>query len=109
MAKKTKKNTEHTKDSNPNSVFFTSFIGEKVELICKGPSATTEIGVFPIVVNGYLLDLDDDHLYLSDDGQNIARAVKRAEYITIEIVKNLTKYDEALETVLIPEESEDGN
>lgn len=110
MKKKTrKKKTQHNKDTNPQSTFFLSFVGEMVEIMCKGSATTTEVGVFPVIVQGYLLDVDDDHLYLSDDGQNIARAVKKQDYIAIEIVQQLSLMEEKLRNLTVPEDADSGH
>ena len=90
QSKTTKKlMTKLDPSTDPSSTFFLSFVGEYVEIICKGATTTTEIGVFPIVVNGYLLDLDEKHLYLSDDGQSVSRAVKKEDYKTQFCIKSL--------------------
>lgn len=111
MKKKTKKKKQlqHHKDTSPQSTFFLSFVGEMVEIMCKGSATTTEVGVFPVIVQGYLLDIDDDHLYLSDDGQNIARAVKRQDYVAIEIVQQVTEMEEKLRNISVPEDRDNGH
>lgn len=110
VSKKAKKpkQEQHTDDTSPNSTFYASFIGEYVEIICK-QTRTLETGIFPVIVSGYLLEIDDKHLYLSDDAQNIARLVKREDYITIEIAKEQTQEDYVLSTVSIPSDREQGN
>lgn len=104
-----KKQQEHDKSSNLTNAFYLSFIGEMIEVICAGASTTTEIGMFPIVANGYLLDLDDEYLYLSDDALTIARAIKKNNVVTVEIVKQMTPSEEALINMDVPGRKEDGN
>lgn len=104
-----KKQEEHPVSTNPKSAFYYSFVGEFVEIICDGPVSQTEIGMFPIVVQGYLLELDDNYLYLSDDALTICRAVNRKNEITIEIVKQMNEQEEALRNILVPDVPEDGN
>lgn len=100
---------EHDKSNSPKNAFYFSFIGELVEIICAGATTTTEIGMFPIVANGYLLDLDDEYLYLSDDALTIARAIKKTNIVTVEIVKQMTPSEEALVNMEVPGKKEDGN
>lgn len=112
--KKIKKKQSKTKiqkidDSSPTSTFFLSFVGEYVEIICKEISSTTEIGTIPLVINGFLLDIDDNYLYLSDDAQSVSRAIKKADYSVIEIVKQYNVLDEALKRVEIPDNPDEGN
>lgn len=42
-----------------------------------------------IVVNGYLVDMDDDYVYLGLESDIINQAVKRAFIVHMEIVDNL--------------------
>ena len=110
MAKtKKKKRIQPVDDSSPNSTFFLSFVGEYVEVVCKEITSTTEIGIIPLVVTGYLLDIDDKFLYLSDDAQNVSRAIKKSDYSVIEIVKQTTPEEEALNRMFVPENPEEGN
>ncbi len=108
-----KKSVNSTASSNvgpkSTSSFYLIFIGEFVEIICSGPSTTTEIGVFPIVANGYLLDIDEHYLYLSDDAVTVSRAVKKDSVITVEIVKNISPLDQALMDVPVPNDTDNGN
>ena len=98
-------------DTSPKSTssFYLIFIGEFVEVICSGPSTTTEMGVFPIVANGYLLDLDENYLYLSDDAITVARAIKRKNVVTVEIVKQVGPLEQALIDTEVPDNKEEGN
>lgn len=106
-----KKKLTATEETSPKSTssFYLIFIGEFVEIICSGPTTTTEIGVFPIVVNGYLLDLDENYLYLSDDAITVARAVKRKNVVTIEIVKHIGPLEQALMDTEVPDNRDEGN
>lgn len=83
-----------------DQLFFGVFVGELVEILCR-QQTTTEIGVFPLVVSGYLLDVDRKYLYLSDDCKNIIRAVKRVDHVTIEIVKEESQIDSLLNALPI--------
>lgn len=109
---KNKKNSSNKQKSNsisdPTSLFFLSFVGEWVEIICK-LTTTTEIGHFPLVAMGFVLDVDNEHIFLSDDGQNVSRAVKRSEYVLIDIAKQETELERKLNTVTIPNTPDEGN
>lgn len=107
--RKKKKTIQLNDDSNPSSTFFLSFVGEYVELVCKNVITHTEVGVMPLIVTGYLLDVDETHLYLSDDMQNVVRAIKREDYAVIEIAKSMTDAERVLSELNIPENAEDGN
>lgn len=106
-----KKKLTAMEETSPKSTspFYLIFIGEFVEIICSGPSTTTEVGVFPIVANGYLLDLDENYLYLSDDATTIVRAIKKKNIVTIEIVKQIGQAEQALMNLGIPDKRDEGN
>lgn len=107
--KKSKADPKTDLTSNPDSVFFSSFIGEWVEIVCKNTSVTNNDGMFPFILAGYLLDVDSEHLYTSNDGREVTGAVKRSDYITIQVAKEYNQEDFLLNTISIPEDKETGN
>lgn len=95
MKKKTKKKTTIT------SVFYTSYIGEYVQIVTKiSPN---------IVVEGFILEIEDEYVHLSDDGMNIVRSIQRSDIGAIEIVKVKTTYDDILDRTPMPDKRENGN
>jgi len=110
-APKKKQTTVKNDDTSPKSTssFYLIFIGEYVEIICSGPSTTTEMGVFPIIANGFLLDLDEKFLYLSDDAVTVARAIRRDNVVTVEIVKQVGPLEQALMDTEVPSDKNEGN
>lgn len=95
--------------TDPNKLFFQSFIGEFVEVICRTDNMVLEGTSVPVTRIGFLLDIDDLHLYLSEDAQSVNCAVRREDYIAISIIPQMDLTDEAMRDVVIPENREDGN
>ena len=107
--KKKKIKTKQPDHSSPNSTFFLSFVGEFVEIVIKEVNYTTEMGILPLTVSGILLDIDENYIYLSDNGNSVTRAVKRLDIAVIEIANSLSEQEAALHNITIPEKPEDGN
>lgn len=107
--KKPKKKIISTLATNINDTFYLAFIGEYIELVLKDHETRIGDSIIPLHVGGFLLDMDDEHLYLSDDGQSIVRAVKRNDYSVIESANKKTRNDEMLEELNIPNDPDDGN
>lgn len=104
-AKKIKRLQPVKQSSIMDSTFFSVFIGEYVEIIAK-TGLTDKV---PVIVQGYLLDIDDDFYYLADDGNSVSRALKRSELCVIEIAKTKTLFDEILENTPSALNKEEGN
>lgn len=102
MKKKLKK---RKKPSTIDSTFFSIFIGEYVEIVARHSLTDT----VPLVMEGYLLDMDDDFYYLSDDANSICRAIRKDDLSAIEIANTKTVFDELLKQTPIKENPEDGN
>jgi hypothetical protein len=98
MARKKKQKVDET---SLESTFFASFVGEYVEIVCKVVGATKEI-TLPVVVNGFLLDIDDDFYYLSDNGTEVSKAVRKDGLIIIEVAKQKTPEEEILDNLTRP-------
>ena len=108
-AKPIKKPQNSLDVSNPDSLFFSSFIGEWVEIMCRNTSIDIPGGRFPVTLGGYLLDIDEEHLYTSQNGKEITGAIKRKDYISIQVAKEYTESELMLDSVNIPEDRETGN
>jgi hypothetical protein len=88
-------------------LLFNNFVGEIISVMLnkdveqtKQTETKIETLRSSISVNGYLIDMDDDFLYLGYEPSTIAQAVKRDFIVHIEIADNL-------EELLIPETFED--
>lgn len=92
----------NNEETNIEGVFFSTFIGENVEVLCK--TTITQSGIAsPIVVQGILLDIDENYYYFSDDGTNVSRALAKNEILFIEIIDDMNKneYSKLLESVAV--------
>ncbi len=109
IKKKTKEEQVSQNSTSIHNVFYLSFIGELVEIVCSGPMAATDNALIPLVAAGYMLEIDDEYIYLSDDALTISRAVKKNNVITVEIVKEVTEEEQRLSAVSIPKNKDEGN
>lgn len=91
----------NNEETNIEGVFFSTFIGENVEVLCK--TTITQSGIAsPIVVQGILLDIDENYYYFSDDGTNVSRALAKNEILFIEIIDDAkSQYSQMLESLTI--------
>lgn len=82
MPKKTKK----------NEVFLLTFIGEFVQVVSSFvmnvSSNGEDMGESPLIVEGYLLDMDDDFIYMGDSPDGITRALKKDTVVFIQFLNN---------------------
>lgn len=108
-SKSKKKQQKHSSSTDLSSVFYLSFIGELIEIVCSGTTTTTEMGIFPVVATGYLLEIDDDFLYLSDDAETICRAIRKSNVITVEVVRKISESEQALLNMSVPSDVDSGN
>lgn len=94
-----------TDQTNPNSLFFSTFIGNTV-FITSNVVQTNRIGIsqelmtetVPLYFEGVLMDVDDDYFYLGD-GKNVSNAIKREFVLQIELKEEKDKYLEMLESI----------
>lgn len=98
------------------SLFFTTFIGEYVQLttkIMQSISSQTEEQVvtqeIPVIVEGFLLDMDEKYFYMGSSPDSVEHAVKEEEVIHIAIVQPKNELEEILEGIETPENREDFN
>lgn len=106
--KVTKKKVAKRKETSLENTFFTTFIGEYVEVICNKGIHYNDHTV-PVATSGFLLDVDEEFYYLSQDGQSVTSAVKKIDVTVIEIINQKTIEDQLLEQAKVPENKEDGN
>ena len=92
-----------------NESFFQSFVGEMVSLTINATVPTQAVinddGVVeeviegPISFDGYLLDVDNEYYYLGDTSQEVSKAIRKENVISVEIVKSLNIFDKMLEDI----------
>lgn len=68
--------------------FFLSFVGEYVQIITnvKFSSAGSKQNSMPLIIEGVVLDADDDYIYLSRDGDEIGQALKNDVVVYVQIM-----------------------
>lgn len=91
------------KKTEPDS-FFLSFVGEFVQIITSmqftgAPGARSEDAVLPLIVEGYVLDADDNYTYLSPDGVEIRQAVRNNMIVYIHVMEAADEATELLEAL----------
>lgn len=98
------------------SLFFTTFIGEYVQLttnVMQSVSSQNEEQIvtqeIPVIVEGFLLDLDETYFYLGSSPDAVEHAVKNDSIIHIAIVNPKSELEEYLDSVEIPEDKESFN
>lgn len=108
-----------TKRKKPvrSDTFFMTFIGEYVSVLTTmmvTKAFQTEDGVEeqtqPIVIQGFLLDMDDEFFYIGEVSNEVDRAVRKEFVNAIEIAdENESTFDSILEHVEAPEDSKKYN
>lgn len=106
--KKSPEDIQLKNETSLDNVFFSTFVGENVEMICKGVNDVSANGI-AFVIQGILLDIDEVYYYLSDDGNSIARAIKKSEVSFIEIAKSNNEYQRLLESFEVNGKKENAN
>lgn len=96
-----------------NKIFFEIFVGEPVEIVTslEVPSQfkmsedgeLTEIKL-PMTVQGYIMDMDDDFIYLSSDGSNANQAVPVLDVKHIQIVSEQDEVEAIIDDIPDPED-----
>lgn len=97
------------KDKNPfNEIFAQNFVGQEVEFIMsvyfKQEDHSEEGSLIqqnPLAVRGFVLDIDDDYIYLGDTPNGITRFVRKNLIAGGDIVKESTNdgFDEILNSL----------
>lgn len=79
--------------------FILSFVGQFVNIVCKIPN---EQGALLTEQEGFILDRDEEFLYLGRTSREIDYCIKRNEVVLVESVAHKTKYEKALDKLPIP-------
>jgi len=94
-----------SKKSEPSS-FFLSFVGEFVQIITSmqfmgapGLKNAPDDAALPLIIEGYVLDSDDQYTYLSPDGVEIKQAVKNNMIVYIQVVSAVDEATEILDSL----------
>jgi hypothetical protein len=97
-------------------LFHLTFIGEFVEIltpIYQKKIQGNEDGVvdetIPVMIQGYILDMDEDRLYLGDSPEEITQSILKVDARIIRIVKMANPYDEILDSLDPPSKKESIN
>lgn len=97
-------------------LFHITFIGEFVEILTpiyrkhiQGDESGVSDETIPIVLQGYILDIDDTYLYVGDTPEAITQAVFKNDARIIRIVKEQNPYDDMLDQMEMPNKREDVN
>src|ERR1041384_1974834 len=102
MKRKTKKAIE-----NEFNLFFETFIGEYVEIMTNTKTTetvqhedgTVQSGEYAMIVNGYLLDEDENYYFLGRDSEEVTHCVKKDEVILVSISEPDMKELQVLENI----------
>jgi len=91
--------------STRNSLFLTTLVGEFVEIL-----ATYETSAkMPLVIHGYLLDMDDDFYYIGNNPLEVRSVVKKDHVTFIEIMQTVDTNTAMLEEMPVPVKEEESN
>lgn len=85
-----------TKKKTEPSSFFLSFVGEYVQVITSFQMATeesTEVGL-PLIIEGYIMDADDEYIYMGPDGDEIRQAVGSKHVVFVQILEKTDEIEE---------------
>lgn len=104
------------KDTGFTDLFMTNFVGEYVEMLCnfyERHAFQNEEGAaddtFPSVVNGYILDMDDEYYYMGNTPEFVHKAIKKSQVRYIEVVQEQSVYDKILDDMHTPNRKEEEN
>ena len=86
-------------------LFWNTFMGEYVEILCR----TENPDKMPLVVQGYLLDRDDDYYYMGEGILEVDAAIKKNDVVIISNRKEKDATLEVLENMPLPFKPEGHN
>lgn len=90
------------------TTFQLSFIGEQVEMVVSISGNQGEEGM-PLIINGFLLDMDDTYFYVGNTPNAISQCVVKEDVRLIAIVEEINELEEVLKSVPTPKNKEEGN
>jgi hypothetical protein len=94
-------------EKDKNSIFVENFAGQLVEIFTGIMQRITESDAnsnmmtqeIPLVVRGYIINVDDEFVYLGDDTSGISKACRIGPGMIIEIVKETSEFDDILDNM----------
>jgi len=96
--------------SDKEEIFNLIFIGEYVEIVTKlsqrkvqGDEDGVSDETLPLVLVGYVLDRDDEFLYMGDTPDQIVGGIKRCDISYIKIIQEQNPYDEIMDSTPDPQ------
>jgi len=98
------------KRDDMSEAFFSTFIGDRVEIVAdfyqNYSEETAESRITnhaPASIQGYILDLDSEFLYLGKNPHEVSMCLKRNKVLYIEVIGSPTEekspYDELLDSM----------
>ncbi len=96
--------------------FVLAFMGEFVNVItdimivdyAQNDLQTLEQNA-PMIARGFLLDADNNYLYLGDNPLEVSQAISKARITMVQIERKKSKYEEMLDEMGDPDKKEDIN
>lgn len=97
------------KETKESYDLFLNFIGEFVEILTpiyrkhiQGDESGVSDETIPIVIQGYILDMDDHRLYIGDTPEEVNQCIFKEDARIIRIVKENNPYDDLLDQMETP-------
>lgn len=87
------------------STFQLIFVGELVEIVADLIGGAG----MPLVISGFLLDIDEEYFYIGKTHNEVDQAIKRNNVIFIIIIQEPDELKEALRNVPTPKNKDEGN
>jgi hypothetical protein len=66
-------------------------------------NGNTSIEEVPLAIRGFIIDVDENWLYLGDNLDGITKTIRIIPGMIIEIIKEHSEFDDILEEMIIPE------
>lgn len=90
------------------STFQLIFVGEFIEIVADLIGGAGESGM-PLVISGFLLDIDDEYFYMGKSHDEVDQAIRKDNVIFICIIQEKDEIKEALRSVPTPKNKDEGN
>lgn len=92
------------KKAKSNMLFTISFVGEYVEILLSLNRDSN-----PVAIRGYLMEHDDEFIYLGLDNKEVNSAIKKVNIISIEINDEKNELKKYLNEINVPSNKLEGN
>lgn len=94
-------------NKNASDLFWVTFVGEYVEVLCK--FETPESGRMPLAIQGYMLDVDDKYYYIGKNPLEVISAVDKNDVAYICIIEQIDPAVQMLQEMPVPKAEEENN